>query len=372
MSGPNDSGGGDTPTGDFKLPTFDRAAPQALSPRFRLQLHWDTPRLEWRPTQANSPAPRDQPAFLKLDDPFGAVATTEQYILSGGLLFDMRRPRFEVIDKAFLDAPTTPPPLIPSFAEMKAWEDDAFYRRLGRSAPLRGAPAPPTPDADAAGDRAAAAVAVLQSSRSRRDARPIPAAPKAGSFGDILKALHGLPIVQRVLNLLSDEGLRQVRVMKNEWDTVALARPHHRDHAERRRSRRASSGLGARRGRRAPLCVQGTEGRRLPVPFVPGLSLHVSDFGRPTRSCSAPRPSDPHQPQAIEFGLKFDVLKAIPAVRKVFHDLGIVISSAAKQSTIRLLPPYPAELRSHGAGLLRFARIDGYLPSPRLEQQRQS
>lgn len=316
MSGPNDSGGGDTPTGDFKLPTFDPAAPQALSPRFRLQLHWDTPRLEWRPTQANSPTPRDQPAFLKLDDPFGAVATTEQYILSGALLFDMRRPSFEVIDKAFLDAPTTPPPLIPSFAEMKAWEDDAFYRRLGRSAPLRGAPAPPTPMLTPpviAPPPPLPFYKVPDPAAMRSD----PGGPKAGSFGDILKALHGLPIVQRVLNLLSDEGLRQVRVMKNEWDTapwldritvITLSAPI--------AASVVGSVLGADDARH--FAFKALKGADVPVPWVPGLSLHVSDFGRADPFLLGAKPSDPHQPQAIEFGLKFDVLKAIPAVRKVF------------------------------------------------------
>ncbi len=316
MSGPNDSGSGDTPTGDFKLPIFDRATPQALSPRFRLHLHWDVPRLEWRPTQASTSTPRDQPAFLTLDDPLGAVATTEQYILSGALLFDMRRPSFEVIDKAFLDAPTTPPHLIPSFAEMKAWEDDAFYRRLGQSAPLRGAPAAPAPlltPAVIAPPPPSPFYNVPDPAAMRAD----PAGPKAGSFGDILKALHGLPIVQRTLNTLSDEGLRQVRVLKTNWDqaplldritVITLSAPI------------AASVVGAVLGAddARHFAFKTLKGADVPVPWVPGLSLHVSDYGKADPFLLGAKPNDPHQPQALEFGLKFDVLKAVTAVRKRF------------------------------------------------------
>src|SRR5579863_6570841 len=120
MSGPDD-----TPTSDFRLPLFD--AGFTLSPKYRLRLHWDTPRLEWSPLLATSPA-LAKPEFLKLDDPLAAVLATEQYILDGRMLFDMRRLNFDMIDKAFLDAPVAPPSLLPSFADMKAWEDDAFYR----------------------------------------------------------------------------------------------------------------------------------------------------------------------------------------------------------------------------------------------------
>src|SRR5579863_6935067 len=215
MSGPNDSGSGDTPTGDFKLPLGDLGQ-RALSPRFRLHLYWETPRLEWRPTQAAAPPPRDQPEFLQLDDPLGVVLAMERYILAGSLLFDMKRPRFDLVDKAFLDAPSAPPKL-PSFAEMKAWEDDAFYRRLGRSAPLFGAPATPTPLLTPP----IAAPPPPSPFFKMPTPPPLgvdPATPKAGSFGDVLKALHSLPIVQNNLNKLSDEGLRQLRLMRAEWD----------------------------------------------------------------------------------------------------------------------------------------------------------
>ena len=49
------------------------------------------------------------------------------------MLFDMRRPNWSLVDKAFLTPPTDPPTLMPSVTQIKAWEDDVFYRRLGRT-----------------------------------------------------------------------------------------------------------------------------------------------------------------------------------------------------------------------------------------------
>ena len=314
MSGPNDSGSGDTPTGDLKLPTGDDGF-RPPSPRFKLQLHWDTPRLEWRPALASPPPPRDQPAFLKLDDPFAAVLAFERYILDGSLLFSMRRPSFDVIDKAFLDAPPAPPALLPSFAEMRAWEEDAFYRRLGRTAPLFGAPATPAPllTPPVIGPPPPSPFYKLPDPAAMRGES---GAPKAGAVGDILKAMMGLPIVQQNLNRLSDEGLRQVRLMKTEWDkapwldritAITIAAPL--------AAGVVGTVLGASDARH--FAFGALKGADVPVPFVPGLSLHVDDFGKADPFLLA-KPSDPHQPQAMQFGLKLDVLKAIPAIRKVF------------------------------------------------------
>ena len=314
MSGPNDSGAGDTPTGDLKLPSWD-AGSAMPSPKFRLQLHFDTPRLVWRPALALAPDPRDQPAFLRLDDPFAAVLAFERYILDGSLQFAMRRPSFDVVDKAFLEAPPAPPTLLPSFAQMRAWEDDAFYRRLGRTAPLFGAPAPPPP--------LLTPPVIAPPPPSPFYKLPDPAAmraelavPRAGAVGDILKVLHGLPIVQQNLNKLSDEGLRQVRLMKAEWSAapwrdritaIVIAAPL------------AASVVGAVLGpsESRHFAFGLLKGADVPVPWVPGLSVHIDDFGKADPFLLA-KPSDPHQPQALSFGLKLDVLKAIPAIRKIF------------------------------------------------------
>ena len=315
MSGPNESGGGDTPTGDFKLPGFEAAAP-AISPKYRLRLHWDTPRLQWSPVLATlSPQP-GRPEFLTLDDPLAAVEEAERYILSGGLLFDMRRLDFDVIDKAFLVAPTASPSLLPSFAQMKAAEDDAFYRRLGRPAPLFGAPLAPAPllSPPVVGPPPPSPFYKLPApSALRAD----PAAPKAGQVGDILKALMGVPYVQVNINKLEAEGLRQVRLLKTNWDdapwrdripAIVIAAPI--------AASVIATVLGVDEARH--FAFGRLKGVDIPAPFVPGLSLHIDDFGKADPFLLGAKAADPHQPQAVQFGLKLDVLKAIPAIRKVF------------------------------------------------------
>ncbi len=315
MSGPNDSGVGGTSTGDFKLPIWDATSPRALSPRFRLQLHLEPLHLEWRPVLGVAAAPNAQPTFLKLDDPYAAMLNFESYMVSGSLLFDMRRINFVLIDNAFLAAPIAPPNLLPSFAQMKAWEDDAFYGRLGRTAPLFGAPAPSpllTPPL----------IAPPPPSPFYKlpnpSAIPVDAvAPKVGSVGDVLKAVTGLPIVQDLQNKVGDEALGQLRAFKADWDQspwldrsleIALTAPL------------AASVVGTVLGvdPARHFAFNLLKGKEIPLPPVPGLSLQIDNFGKADPVLLGSKPVDAQHPQPVQFGLKFDLLKAIPAIRKVF------------------------------------------------------
>ncbi|HUC68978.1 MAG TPA: hypothetical protein VMA53_26410 [Stellaceae bacterium] len=316
MSGPNDSGAGDTPTGDIKLPTRDVAGAKPLSPKFRLHLYWDTPRLQWQPVLASPPEPRDQPAFLKLADPFASVLNAERYILDGGLLFDLSHPNFDILDKAFLEAPTAPPNLLPSFAQMKAWEDAAFYQRLGRTAPLMGAPAPPPPLLTPP------VIAPPPPSPFYKLPDPValrgePDAPRVGAAGDVLKAFMALPAVKTNMNKLSDYGLQQARLLKNDWDkspwldrifAITITTPL------------AASVVGTVLGvsDARHFAFDKIKGADVPVPFIPGFSVHIDDFGKADPYLLGAKPPDPHQPQALSFGVKFDLLKAIPAIKRVF------------------------------------------------------
>jgi hypothetical protein len=315
MSGPNDSGGGDTPTGDFKLPGFEAAAP-AISPKYRLRLHWETPRLQWSPVLASLSPPPDRPEFLTLDDPFAAVGEAERYILSGAMLFDMRRLNFDVIDKAFLAAPTAWPSLLPSFAQMQASQNDAFYRRLGRPAPLFGAPLAPAPllSPPMTGPQPPSPFYKLPDPAALL---ADPAAPKAGQVGDILKALMGLPFVQVNINKAQDEGLRQLRLLKTNWDDAPW------------RDRIPAIVIAAPIAASVIATVLGVDGARhfafnrlkgvdIPAPFVPGLSLQIDDFGKADPFLLGAGAADGHRPQSVQIGFKLDVLKAIPAIRKVF------------------------------------------------------
>ena len=60
------------------------------------------------------------------------------------------------------------------------------------------------------------------------------------------------------------------------------------------------------------------KGREIPVPPVPGLSLQIDNFGRADPFLLGAKPADLLHPQPIQFGLKFDLLKAIPALRRAF------------------------------------------------------
>jgi len=312
MSGPNDSGAGETASGEFKLPLGD-AVPQ-FSDRFRLRVRWETPHLEWRPTQATPTSRRAQPALLRLDDPFAAVLDFERYMLSGALLFDTTRLRFDLLDKAYLDAPTVSPSLLPSFAQMKAWEDDAFYRRLGRTAPLFGAPAtsstlltppvlapaPPSPFYKLPSPQAMV-----------RD----PAAPRMGAFGDVLKALDGLPIVQENKKRLFDYGLHQVRLLKTDWDNAPW---RDRIPVLTLTATLAAGLVGAVVGvdDARHFALRQLKGADIPAPFVPGLSFHIDDFGAADRYLLGPK--DDARGRPLQFGVKFDLLEAIPALKKRF------------------------------------------------------
>lgn len=309
MSGPNEA------PSDFKLPLGD--ADPKISPRFRLRVRWETPHLEWRSAPASPFSLPATPAFLLLDDPFAAVLEYERYILSGALLFDMKRMRFDLLNKAYDDAPTVSPSLLPSFAQMKAWEDNAFYCRMGQTAPLYGAPAsPPLYGAPASTPLLAPSL----SSPFYKLPSPVAlardgAAPKAGAVGDVLKALDGLPIVQENKNKLIDFGLRQVRLLKTDWHNAPW------------RDRIPTLVLTATLGAGVLGTVIGVDDARhlalgqlkgadIPAPFVPGLSFYVEDFGKADRYLLGPKDDSKLHP--LSFGVKLNVLDAIPALKKIF------------------------------------------------------
>jgi len=315
MSGPNDSGAGDTSTGDLTAPVAGATAARTLSPRFRLQMHLEPLHLEWRPV-AGAQGAVSPPAFLKLDDPFAAVLDAERYILNGSFLFDMRRPSFDLVDKAFLAAPTVPTNLLPSFAQLKAWEDDAFYRQLGRSAPLFGAPAPPPPLLTPPVIAASPAAPFYK--------LPSPTAmptdtvtPKAGSIGDVLKATMGLKIVQDLQNRMKDEGSRQISAFKTDFHNQPwLGRSLEITLAAPLAAGIVGTIVGVDDARHFAFNI--LKGREIPVPPVPGMSIQIDNFGKADPILLGGKAGDLQHPQPVQFSLKFDLLKAIPALRRAF------------------------------------------------------
>jgi hypothetical protein len=302
MSGPNDSGTGDAPTGDLKFPSLAAAAPEPVSPRFRLGINWSTPHLEWRPVMATPAPPRL--GFLRLDDPFAAVEATSRYILNGAFLFDLQRPDWDDVDKALLQAPTEPPNLFPSFAQMKIWQNDAFFRGLAAPQPWLQAPAvaaPPTPFYKAP-----------DPSAMRADS----SAPRAGKVGDILKAVDGLPVVQELKNRAADQARLIVPRLALEWRSLTVAE---KIPLITLSVPLVAGVVGTMIGpaETRHFLFQKLEGAKLPVPYVPGTKFFIEGFGKWSDFLIG-APANPRQPRELRFGVTVDLLEAIPAVRKAF------------------------------------------------------
>ena len=321
MSGPNESGpnesgldeGGPraTTSGDFTLPLFKPDAPQSPSERFRLKLFWDTPRLQWTPDPGR-PAPPREPEFLKLDDPRAALGSYKSYLQGGGLRFDLSRARFDLLDKAYLDAPTDPPTLIPSFAQLKAMEDEAFFKRLGRPAPLLGAPLPAptlTPPLSAA-PGPSPFFKLPDPAAMRGD----PPAPKPGALGDVAKAFLAVPAINRNFELLKNFGLQQVNLLEREWDkapwrdritAIVIFAPLPAEIVR--------DVLGNDEARH--FAFDALKGQKVPIPFLSALSFHIDGFGKANSYFLGSKPGDA---QELKFGLTLDVLKAFPNFAKKF------------------------------------------------------
>ena len=105
-----------------------------------------------------------------------------------------------------------------------------------------------------------------------------PATPRAGELSDIARAVYQLPAVQRIVERAHDEGLRQVRLLRREWETAptserivmvsmatvfagALITPV----IANQQTRDLAFGL--------------IKGRDIPIPGVDGLSFQVLDSG---------------------------------------------------------------------------------------------
>ena len=105
-----------------------------------------------------------------------------------------------------------------------------------------------------------------------------PATPRAGELSDVTGAVYQLPAVQLLVGLAHDEGLRQVRLLRSEWDnsstgnriamvtmaTVfagALITPI----VANQQTRDLAFGL--------------IKGRDIPIPGIDGLSFRILDNG---------------------------------------------------------------------------------------------
>lgn len=104
-----------------------------------------------------------------------------------------------------------------------------------------------------------------------------PATPRAGEIGDVTSALYKLPAVQQVVLRAHDEGLRQLRVLR-EWDRGSTA-----DRAVM--VTMSSLVLGSSltiilaNQQTRSMAFDLIKGRDIPIPLVQGLSFQVLDRG---------------------------------------------------------------------------------------------
>ena len=141
--------------------------------------------------------------------------------------------------------------------------------------------------------------------------------PKAGSVGDVLKAVMGLKVVQDLQNRVSDDASRQLAAFKTDFlNQSRLDKSLEISLAAPLAAGVVGTIVGVDEARHFAFNI--LKGREIPVPPVPGLSLQIDNFGKADPFLLGGKPADLQHPQPVQFGLKFDLLKAIPALRKAF------------------------------------------------------
>lgn len=109
-----------------------------------------------------------------------------------------------------------------------------------------------------------------------------PATPRAGELSDVTGAIFRLPVVQGLVRQAHDEGLRQLRVLRSDWDGASTAE---------RVVMVTMAGIVA--GSSVTIIVANRETRDLafglirdrdiPIPGVDGLSFRILDRGGSVR-----------------------------------------------------------------------------------------
>jgi hypothetical protein len=105
-----------------------------------------------------------------------------------------------------------------------------------------------------------------------------PATPRPGELSDVTGAIYKLPAVQRLVGLAHDEGLRQVRLLRSDWDNASTG-----DRIAMVSMATVFAGalitpIVANRPTR-DLAFGLIKGRDIPVPGVDGLSFRILDNG---------------------------------------------------------------------------------------------
>jgi hypothetical protein len=145
-----------------------------------------------------------------------------------------------------------------------------------------------------------------------------PATPRPGELSDVTRALYQLPIVQRLTTQAHDEGMRQLRLLRTEWDTASTGERVAMVSMATVFAGSLITPIIANQQTR-DLAFGLIKDKDIPVPGVDGLSFRLMDrgagvttpLGVPGLSGSAqmqfPNSSSPN----YEFKINFDVMEFV-------------------------------------------------------------
>lgn len=147
---------------------------------------------------------------------------------------------------------------------------------------------------------------------------PGPEKPRAGELSDVTKALYQLPAVQRLMTQAHDEGFRQLRLLKTDWDSASTPGKVGMISFATVFAGALITPIVANQKTR-DLAFGFIKGKDIPIPGVDGLSFKILDkgagfttpLGVPGLSASGqmqfPHSSSPN----YEFNVSFDVMAFI-------------------------------------------------------------
>ncbi|HTK38715.1 MAG TPA: hypothetical protein VL325_09505 [Pyrinomonadaceae bacterium] len=105
-----------------------------------------------------------------------------------------------------------------------------------------------------------------------------PATPRAGELSDVTGAIYQLPAVQRLVGQAHDEGMRQLRVLRSEWDNGSTAQRVTMVTMATVFAGALITPIVANQQTR-DMAFGLIKGRDIPVPGIDGLSFKILDNG---------------------------------------------------------------------------------------------
>lgn len=145
-----------------------------------------------------------------------------------------------------------------------------------------------------------------------------PSTPRPGEFSDVMRALSQLPAVQRLTTEAHDEGMRQLRVLRSDWDNASTGERIGMVSMAAVFAGSLITPIVANQQTRL-LAFNLIKGNDIPVPGVDGLSFKLLDNGAGiTTPLGIPGLSGSAQVQvpnlnnvSYQFNVNFDVMEFV-------------------------------------------------------------